>query len=90
MPSVKVPILMDPRRVPRKRMLAAMAIEKALEMATEMAIAMEIEIPAQMAIDQIAPTEEVLLVTGMQSRVARAIEIQTVIPGLSREARAAN
>jgi hypothetical protein len=64
----------------------AMAIVKVLEMAIEKAAQMAV----QKAIDRIAPTEEVLLVTGMQSRVARAIEIQTVIPGLSREARAAN
>ena len=97
MPSAQIPILMDPRRAPRKRTAAGMAVEKALVKETVKAIEKTVQTPvqtpvqiaAQMAIDQIALTEEALLVTGTQSLAARVAEIRMVIPDLSREIREA-
>ena len=105
MPSAQIPILMDPRRAPRKRTAVGMAVEKALVKETEKAIEKTVQIAvqtpvqivaqivaqiaAQMAIDQTAPMEEALLVTETQSLAARVAEIRMVIPDLSREIREA-
>ena len=101
MPSAQIPILMDPRRAPRKRTAAGMAVEKALvketvkaiektvQIAVQTPVQTPVQIAAQMAIDQIALTEEALLVTGTQSLAARVAEIRMVIPDLSREIREA-
>ena len=90
MPSEKAPILMDPRRVPRKRMLGETATEKALVKGTAMVIERAIQKAVQTAIARTAPMEEALTATEMPSPAVRVAEIQRVIPGLSREIPAAS
>ena len=94
MPSVKAPILMGPRRVLRKRMAAAMALEMEIEMALVKATATVIERAIQKAVPtaiaRIAPMEEVPTATAMPSPAVRVAEIQIVIPDLSREIREAS
>ena len=95
-PSAQTAILMDPRRAPRKRMVAAMvlvkATEKALVKAAETAIAMAIERAiqkaVQMAIAPIAPMAEVP--AAMPNPAVRVAEIPMAIRDLSREIREAS
>jgi hypothetical protein len=65
---------------------------KGTETVIAMAIQKVVQKVVQKAIARIAPMEEVLTVTvvAMPSPVAKAAEILTVIPDLSREIRAAS
>ena len=58
MPSAQIPILMDPRRAPRKRTAAGMAVEKALVKAlvkeTEKAIEKTVQIAVQTPVQIVA------------------------------------
>ena len=98
--SVQTAILMDPRQVPRKRMVVEMVLLKALEITTatalvkaiETAIAMAIERAiqkaVQMAIAPIAPMAEVP--AAMPNPAVRVAEIPMAIRDLSREIREAS
>jgi hypothetical protein len=90
MPSVKAPILMDPRRALRKRMVGETALVKGTAMAIERAIQKVGQKAVQTAIARTAPMEEVPTVTAMPSPAVRVAEIQIVIPDLSREIREAS